>query len=209
MDDRGHAGIADQDLGKIACGRIADEGRPQVADQKSAHGRQLGGKAARQLDRFLATESRQQFVADEQRAAMDLIAQGIQRNAQGIADEVVDILAIEVGLAIVPGNSASVRPLRMASRASREGARRASPSRRMLWVSSREMRSSATIRSRCQRTGEGTRGRPSRGVVIAAEPRASSFHPALPQRTCARGILTSASRSRSVSWLISTYWPFQ
>src|SRR6188474_2690481 len=42
----------------------------------------------------------------------------------------------------------------MASRASREGARRASPSRRMLWVSSRETRSSATIRSRCQRAGE-------------------------------------------------------
>ena len=103
VDDRGHAGIADQDLRKIARRRVADEGSPQVADQKPAHGRQLGGKAACQLDRILAVESRQQLIANEQRAAVDLIAQGIQHNAQGIADEVVDIFAIEVGLAIVPG----------------------------------------------------------------------------------------------------------
>ena len=63
----------------------------------------MRGKAARQLDRILTAESRQQIVANEQRAAMDLIAQGIQCNVQRIADEVVDVLTIEVGLAIVPG----------------------------------------------------------------------------------------------------------
>jgi len=103
MDDGDHAGIADQDFRKIARSRVADEGRPQIADQKPAHGRQLRGKAARQFDCLLAAQSRQQVVANEQCTAMDLIAQGIQHNAQGITDEVVDILAIEVGLAIVPG----------------------------------------------------------------------------------------------------------
>ena len=33
MDDRGHAGVADQDLRKIARRRVADEGSPQVVDQ--------------------------------------------------------------------------------------------------------------------------------------------------------------------------------
>ena len=36
---------------------------------------------------------------------MDLIAQGIQHDAEGIADEIVDILAIEVRLAIMPGKA--------------------------------------------------------------------------------------------------------
>jgi len=57
MDDRSHAGIADQNLRKIARGRVADEGRPQVADQESAYRGQLRGEAARQLDRILAAES--------------------------------------------------------------------------------------------------------------------------------------------------------
>ena len=34
---------------------------------------------------------------------MDLVTQGIQHSAQGIADEIVDVFAIEVELAIVPG----------------------------------------------------------------------------------------------------------
>ena len=84
MDDRGHAGIADQDLRKIARGRVADEGGPQVADQQPAHGRQLRGEAARQLDRILAAESRQQLVADEQRAAMDLVAQANRARCSGV-----------------------------------------------------------------------------------------------------------------------------
>ncbi|WP_431015262.1 hypothetical protein [Bradyrhizobium pachyrhizi] len=46
-------------------------------------------------------KARLQLVADEQRAAMDLRAERIQCRAQRIADEIVDVLAVEVRLAIV------------------------------------------------------------------------------------------------------------
>ena len=41
MDDRCHSGIADQDFRKIPCRGIANECRPQVANEKSAYLGQL------------------------------------------------------------------------------------------------------------------------------------------------------------------------
>jgi hypothetical protein len=102
MDDGRHAGIADQDFRKIPGRGIADESGPQVADQKSAYGRQLRGEAARQLDRVLAVKARQQLVADEQRPAMDLLEQGIERDTQRVADKIVNVLAVKVELPVMP-----------------------------------------------------------------------------------------------------------
>jgi hypothetical protein len=101
MNDRRHPRVTDQDFGKIPRRGIADECRPQIADEKSPHPGQLRGKGACQFDRLLAAKSRQQFIAHEQRAAMDLFAQGIKRDAQRVAYKIIDVLAIKVELPVM------------------------------------------------------------------------------------------------------------
>src|SRR5450631_4413304 len=101
VDDRCHAGVADQDLWKIPGGGIADEGGAKVADEKAAHGRKLGPKLARQLDGVPAMKPGQQLVVDEQGAAMNLLAELVEGDAQRVADKIVDILPVEIELAIV------------------------------------------------------------------------------------------------------------
>jgi hypothetical protein len=94
--------IADQDLRKVSRRRIADKGRAQIVDKKPAHLRQLRSERARQFDGVKALETRFKLVADEQRRAVDLRVERIQRDAQGVADKIVDVLAVEIRLAIVP-----------------------------------------------------------------------------------------------------------
>jgi hypothetical protein len=111
MDDRGHAGIADQDLREIPGGGIADEGGAKVIDEKAAHGRQFGRKLARELDGVPAMKSGQQFVADEQGAAMNLFAEPLEGDTQRVTDEIVDVFPVEVEPAIVTRKQSFGQPV--------------------------------------------------------------------------------------------------
>jgi len=85
---------------------------------------------------------------------MDLFAQGIERDAQRVTDKIIDVLAVKLELPVVSWKQRFRETIEDVCQCVPDGARRATPSRRMLWVSSREARNSATIRSSCQRGRE-------------------------------------------------------
>ncbi len=101
MDNRCHAGIADQDLREIPGRGIADEGGAQIVDEKPTDGRQLGRKTAGQIDRVVTMESGQQLVADKQGSAMNLLAELVEGDAQRVADKIVDVFPIQIERPVV------------------------------------------------------------------------------------------------------------
>jgi hypothetical protein len=103
VDHRGHAGIADQDFGEALGGGIADERSAQILDQDAADGRKPCSESSCQLDRVGLADSRLEFIPDEESGPVDLIREDVERDAEPVADEIVDILAIEVVGAVVTG----------------------------------------------------------------------------------------------------------
>jgi hypothetical protein len=62
----------------------------------------LRRKVPRQVGRALQLFLGGRPVGDEQLAAIDLLQQRVQRDVQRVADEVVDVFRIQIGLPVVP-----------------------------------------------------------------------------------------------------------
>ena len=139
------------------------------------------------------TKSGQQVVADEQGAAMNLLAELVEGDAQRVADKIVDILAVEVEPAIVARKQRFGQPVEDVFQGL---AGRGAP---CLAVAA----DAVGFLARYPQLGNDAIELPSleRRAVLAGRDDFSSggISRFMHHRTWARGMLTSASRSRSVS----------
>ena len=101
MNDGGHAGITDQDLRKAGGGGISDECRTKVADEHPA-GFLAGSTQLFGSIRILQRLNGRRPIGHKQTAPVHLLKKAVKRDIQDVADEVIDILGIEIGSTIVP-----------------------------------------------------------------------------------------------------------